>query len=208
MKKSIVVLAVVLSSVLATAQRMNFEGSFVDVRVEIPLETEVISHSLSITLNQKEGYNSYDGLKYRTLKEQEDHLMAFLDSVGVKKSNVKEDKTYLTSSYYKKSLKFIVSNVTPEQISSIGAINKGDTFVADRKTLFRIKDSEEVLIKKALEAAKTKAGIIAAAVGKKLVDVKYVTCTGTFEKEFESTYGSSSYYPSKYYMTVGYNISE
>ncbi len=207
MKKTIFFVTLVLISVASNAQRLDLADSFIEVRAEVPIEAEAISHSLSITLNQTEDYNNYNGLKYRSFKEQEDYLFKYLDSIGIKSSNIVEDRTFLPSSYYKKSKKYNILNLKPEQILSLNTINKNETFVNDRKTLYRTTSNEEEILQKALAMAKAKAKLIAKAIDKKLIDVKYVSTSTTLETEFESTYGVE-YYPRKYYIQVGYNIAD
>ncbi|MFV0564869.1 MAG: hypothetical protein ACK5NB_03445 [Flavobacteriaceae bacterium] len=207
MKKNILFITLVLVGIISNAQKLDLEGSFIEVRAEVPIEAEAISHSLSITLNQAENYNNYSDLRYRTFKEQEDYLFKFLDSIGVKTANVEEDKTYLPSSYYKKSKRYNILNVTPDQILSLNEINKNETYVDNRKTKYRMVDSEEALIDKAMAMARKKAEIVAKAVNKKLLDVKYVICSSTVETDFESTYGVD-YYSRKYYVQVSFNISD
>ncbi len=204
--KRIILIALVLTSMISQAQLYERKDAFIEVRADVEIEAELVSHSLSVTLNENKDRNSYSALSHRTLSEQVNKLLFHLDSIGVKKADISEDKMHLsTSSYYKNSKKIIVKNLTDEQMLSINKFNKDNTYVGDKKTLYRAKDTEESLIEKVMGEANRKAKIIAKAINKKVIDVKYVVTSTYFEKEFEGTY-NSTYYKNKYYVTVGFNI--
>lgn len=204
--KRIILIALILTSMVSQAQQYERKGAFIEVRADVEIEAEVLSHSLSVTLNENKDRNSYSALSHRTLSEQVNKLLFHLDSIGVKKADISEDKMHLsTNSYYKNSKKILVKNLTDEQVLSINKFNKDNTYVGDKKTVYRVRDTEEALIKRVMESAKKKAKTIAKVINKKVADVKYVVTSTYFEKEFEGTY-NSKYYKNKYYVTVGFNI--
>ncbi|RKF03660.1 hypothetical protein C8N26_2054 [Tenacibaculum lutimaris] len=198
MKRIILVIVLALTGIVSNAQQYERKESLVEVRVEVEIESEVISHSLSITLSKSLNNNS-------SLNEEKGKLLFHLDSIGVKKADISEEKKYVVNSNYEDSIFFLVKNLTNKQVISIKKLNKGNLFVGDIITLNRAKETEEVLIDKLMLLAEKKAKIIAKSIGKKVKDIQHVTCSTDFKKEYITVY-TPLYSNRKYYAIVTYTV--
>lgn len=211
--KNIILSAIFIVSILPAFSQLydGKENSYIEIRTATPIENEIISYSAKITLSEDKSYNSYyeDKLKHRSFDEQIKLLKHQFDSIGIASKNIIEEKK-IASSYTSTSKTFTLQSLTQKQFIFIESLNRGSTYVQDKKIQIKSTEKEEDIILKSLNLAKQKATFIAQSLGQKLGNIKYIrNSTDNFKEEDERAYyNTNDTYKEKYYMIVAFYLED